>query len=96
VKDLLGIDDKAFAACVVTYFMQVMGILQLPAFLGPQFSPFGLDLLNPWKDSSTWTVAGKEESLYHKQHELEKEMEESEPIVEKKRRKRNKNKVKTT
>lgn len=51
----LGLDDKTFAVCFVGVFMQVMGTLQLPAFLGPSFSPFGA-LLNPWKDASTWKV----------------------------------------
>lgn len=47
--------------------MQVIGILQLPMFLGPKFSPFGLDILNPWKDSSTWNV-GRIDSQYGTEH----------------------------
>lgn len=33
-------DDRTFAMAFVSLFMQVTGILQLPAFLGPSFSPF--------------------------------------------------------
>jgi hypothetical protein len=33
-------DRVAFGACAVSLFMQVMGILQMPQFLGPAFSPF--------------------------------------------------------
>jgi hypothetical protein len=36
-----GADDtKTFATVFIGIFMQVMGILQIPAFLGPSFSPF--------------------------------------------------------
>jgi len=35
-----GLDDKTFAMVVVSLFMQIVGILQLPAFLGPGFSPY--------------------------------------------------------
>jgi hypothetical protein len=38
----LGLDDATFAAVVVSLFMQVTGILQMPAFLGPDFSPFSI------------------------------------------------------
>lgn len=70
-ETLLGIDDAAFAAMVVTYFMQIMGILQLPEFLGPSFTPFGPKLLSPWKDSSTWSV-GQKETEYSKQKKTKK------------------------
>lgn len=36
----MGLDDKTFAITFVGAFMQITGILQLPAFLGPSFSPF--------------------------------------------------------
>jgi hypothetical protein len=36
------LDDATFAAVVVSLFMQVTGILQMPAFLGPDFSPFSI------------------------------------------------------
>jgi hypothetical protein len=42
-SDWLGIgadDPKAFATVFIGLFMQVMGILQIPAFLGPSFTPF--------------------------------------------------------
>jgi hypothetical protein len=60
----VNLDDEIFAACVVAIFMQVMGILQIPAFLGPSFSPFDMGIMSPWKNSSTVTV-GKEESVHH-------------------------------
>mmetsp|Transcript_3845 Transcript_3845/g.5171 ORF Transcript_3845/g.5171 Transcript_3845/m.5171 type:complete len:287 (-) Transcript_3845:165-1025(-) len=34
------LDDKTFATVVVSGFMHIMAILQLPEFLGPSFSPF--------------------------------------------------------
>ncbi|GAX25268.1 hypothetical protein FisN_5Lh352 [Fistulifera solaris] len=45
-----GLKDVEFASCVVTYFMQLVGILQLPEFLGPSWSPFNLF---HWKGSSS-------------------------------------------
>jgi hypothetical protein len=33
-------DHATFAACAVSLFMQVVGILQMPRFFGPAFSPF--------------------------------------------------------
>ena len=38
---ILIVDDDTFATAFVSLFMQVMGILQLPEFLGPSFTPFG-------------------------------------------------------
>jgi len=61
----LGLDDKTFAAVFVSLFMQIMGILQIPAFLGPSFSPFGVKILSPFRDSSTWNI-GKTESEWSK------------------------------
>ena len=61
-----GLDEQTFAAVFVSIFMQIVGILQMPAFMGPKFSPFGVSILSPWKDSSTWGLA-KEESEYSKQ-----------------------------
>jgi hypothetical protein len=42
VQDLIpGVDDnRTFAVAFVSLFMQVVGLLQLPVFLGPSFSPF--------------------------------------------------------
>jgi hypothetical protein len=40
--------------------MQIMGILQMPVFLGPDFSPFGPRLLGSWKTSNG--AASKQES----------------------------------
>ena len=34
------LDDRTFAFVMVGIFMQVMGMLQTPALLGPSFSPF--------------------------------------------------------
>lgn len=55
---MLGLDDRTFATAFVSLFMQIMGILQIPAFLGPSFTPFTSShkILNPWRDPSTWTV----------------------------------------
>jgi TRIC channel len=36
---LLGLDDRTFAHVIMAGFMQVAGILMLPDFLGPSFSP---------------------------------------------------------
>ena len=60
----LGIEDnKVFAMAFISLFMQVIGLLQLPEFLGPTFTPFGGEILAPFLDSSTWNV-GKKESKY--------------------------------
>jgi hypothetical protein len=40
VSAFVTLDDDTFAQCVISVFMQVMGILQLPFVLGPSFSPF--------------------------------------------------------
>ncbi len=45
-----GLKDVEFASCVVTYFMQIVGILQLTEFLGPNWSPFNLNL---WRSSTS-------------------------------------------
>lgn len=66
LAQLLGLEDKAFAFCVVSGFMQVMGVLQMPEFLGPSFTPFGSAILTPFFDPSTWTV-GKYEGAYAQQ-----------------------------
>lgn len=65
LPEILGLDDRTFAAVFVALFMQIMGILQIPAFLGPSFSPFGVEILGPFGDSTTWTV-GKTESEWSK------------------------------
>ena len=59
----MGLDEATFAAAFVSLFMQVTGLLQMPDFLGPSFSPFGVEILSPWKDSSTWSWS-KKESVY--------------------------------
>lgn len=63
IAKLLDLDEKVFAVCFVGLFMQITGILQLPEFLGPKFTPFGPDILTPFLDPSTWTV-GKYEGAY--------------------------------
>ena len=79
IAKLFDMDDKTFAYCVVSGFMQVMGILQMPQFLGPSFTPFGTAILNPFFDPSTWTV-GKYQGAYadkkQEQEELAKEAAE--------------------
>ena len=37
---IADIDDEMFAIVAVSLFMQVIGILQMPHFLGPSFNPF--------------------------------------------------------
>ena len=41
---MLGLDDRAFAMVVVSVCMQIVGILQLPVFYGPSFSPFSVPI----------------------------------------------------
>jgi hypothetical protein len=36
----MGLDDRTFAIVVVSMFLQIVGILQLPNFLGGSWSPF--------------------------------------------------------
>jgi hypothetical protein len=56
-KKLFDMDEKTFAMCFVSFFMQVMGILQIPSILGPSFTPFqGFAIRSPWKDPTTWKV----------------------------------------
>lgn len=76
-------DNQTFALVVVTMFMQVMGILQMPTFLGPSFTPFGSAILSPFRDSSTWKT-GEKDTAY------------STAQAEKKKRRRGKGTVKTT
>ena len=49
----MGLDEATFAAVLVSLFMQIMGLLQMPDFLGPSFSPFGMEKLSSWKASAT-------------------------------------------
>jgi hypothetical protein len=37
---LMGLDERTFAMAFVAFFMQVSGLLQLPHFFGPGYSPF--------------------------------------------------------
>jgi hypothetical protein len=39
------VDDATFMTAFVSLFMQIMGILQMPQFLGPAFTPFRFDLI---------------------------------------------------
>lgn len=57
-----------------------MGILQMPAFFGPTFSPFTEKILSPWKDSSTWNV-GKVKSEWKEQSAKQKQVS-TEPVEE--------------
>lgn len=68
-ETLFGLDTAAFAALFACGFMQIMGMLHLPQFIGPQFTPFGSDLLNPWKDSAFWQVGLKESEFSKKKEE---------------------------
>ena len=37
---LMGLDERTFAMAFVAFFMQISGLLQLPYFFGPSYSPF--------------------------------------------------------
>lgn len=52
----MGIDNETFAIVAVGFFMQVIGILQMPHFLGPTFNPFTalVALLNPIVKNAVW------------------------------------------
>lgn len=56
-KFTTSLDEDTFATCAVSFFMLVIGILQLPAFLGPSFSPFNLaaSMLSPSPHPETTT-----------------------------------------
>jgi hypothetical protein len=36
----MGLDDRTFCVVVISFFMQIMYILQMPELLGPSLSPF--------------------------------------------------------
>lgn len=110
IRELFDMDDKTFAYCFVSGFMQVMGFLQMPQFLGPSFTPFGSAILTPFFDTSTWT-AGKYEGAYAEQQKEKAELAEEaaaqktktrsfEPangsMSKSQKRRRNKNKKKTS
>lgn len=38
----MGLDDRTFCVAIISIFMQVMYLLQLPELLGPSFSPFSM------------------------------------------------------
>jgi hypothetical protein len=38
----MGLDDRTFCVVCISVFMQTMGVLQMPQFLGPSFSPFSI------------------------------------------------------
>ena len=78
----LGLDDDTFATAFVSLFMQVMGILQLPEFLGPSFTPFGSAILNPFMDASTWSV-GLTETEYAKHAASKKKKRKKKPATAK-------------
>lgn len=108
IKDIFGLDEKVFACCFVGLFMQITGVLQMPQFLGPSFTPFGTAILSPFLDSSTWTV-GKYEVAYaenQKKSEMqnkkdrsltprvsEADSQDKDKTVSKSKRKRNKKKT---
>lgn len=93
-----GLTDVEVASCVVTYFMQIVGILQLPAFLGPNWSPFGLVFVSPSKGASTLAVA-KSETENSRQNMPKDETlttNNGTSAPSKQKKKKNKNKLKTT
>lgn len=48
----MGLDEATFAAVFVSLFMQIMGLLQMPDFFGPSFSPFVVEKLRLWQNGS--------------------------------------------
>lgn len=60
----LGLDEATFAAVVVSLFMQIVGLLQMPRFIGPEFSPFSVLMQYPSStiSSSSGSLA-KQESV---------------------------------
>lgn len=96
---MFGLDDKTFAMVAVSSFMNVMGILQLPAVLGPSFTPFGSRILSPFMDATTWKV-GKVDSKYsHIKEESTRNLQldaNGESARTKRKRNRKRNKTKTT
>ena len=111
IRKLFDMDDKTFGYCVVSGFMQVMGILQMPDFLGPSFTPFGTAILTPFFDPSTWTL-GKYEGAYAEQQKEKAEAQkiktrsfdasantgegDNAPMSKSKKRRKNRNKKKTS
>lgn len=75
IAQMVDLDDKTFAQSVVSLFMQIMGILQMPQFLGPSFTPFGTALLTPFFDPSTWT-AGKYQGAYAAQQKEQSQQQQ--------------------
>jgi hypothetical protein len=66
----MGLDASTFAACLVSIFMQIMGFLQMPDFLGPTFSPFHVIALpgaSPKKDNHTSVARRAAKSKMKKQ-----------------------------
>ena len=49
----MGLDEATFAAVLVSLFMQIMGLLQMPDFFGPSFSPFVLANLRSWHSTAS-------------------------------------------
>lgn len=63
-----GLDNATFGVCFVSLFMQIVGILQLPRFLGPSFSPFaslgywiGLGMERPTIEAAATTATQAKE-----------------------------------
>lgn len=55
-----GLDDRTFAIAFVSLFMQIVGILHMPIFLGPNFSPFTLMGAIVYRVTSFVTPTGKQ------------------------------------
>ena len=71
VQELVpGVDDeRAFATAFVSLFMQMAGILQLPAFLGPSFSPF-VSVHNLINAPLNAVLPGKDNSMSYKARDI--------------------------
>ena len=82
-------DDKTFAVMLVSLFMQVVTILQLPSFLGPSFNPFtmiGDLIITPFAGSSSKSTSAA--ANLAKKAVAEREIKASEDDKLKKKNKR--------
>lgn len=80
-------DDKTFAVMLVSLFMQVITILQMPAFLGPSFNPFtmiGDLIIAPFAGSSSKSTSAA--ASLAKKAVAEREIESSENDKSKKKK----------
>lgn len=81
-----GLDERTFAGVFVSFFMQVVGILQMPQFLGPSFTPFFNTILSPVFDATTWAL-GWNDSTYSAIQDAKQEANASKKTKKSKKKK---------